>query len=69
MTSERSSVAFFKAGRGQKEKRPWGSAQVIDKAQFGEENPRIFLGFIWPGFAGWGADLAQFGSGLGRTST
>ena len=27
-----------------------GSAQPIEKAQFGEGNPRIFLAKIWPGF-------------------
>jgi hypothetical protein len=34
----------------QKEKRPWGSAQVLDKARFGEGNPRILFGFRCAGF-------------------
>jgi hypothetical protein len=42
---------------------PWGSAQVLEKARFGEMNPRIFLGSIWPDFAGFGPGFAGFGFG------
>jgi hypothetical protein len=45
----------------EKGKMPRGSAQVFEKARFGEGNPRISLAQIWPGFAGFGSDLAQFG--------
>jgi hypothetical protein len=44
-------MASFEAGSGE-EKRPWGSAQALDKARFGEGNPRIFFALIWLGFAG-----------------
>jgi hypothetical protein len=44
-----------------KEKRPWGSVQPIEKARFGQENPRKskpfffdFFGWIWLGFVGFG---------------
>jgi hypothetical protein len=49
------------AGRQEEFFGPWGSPQVIEKAQFGEENQRIFLGQIWPNFAGFVPGLAQFG--------
>ncbi len=52
--------------RRRKKKWPGGSAQVIEKARFGEGNPSISLGEIWPGFAGFGSDLARFGSSLAR---
>ena len=39
----------------QKKKRPGGSAQVIDKARFGQGNPSFSLGWIWPGLAGFGS--------------
>jgi hypothetical protein len=41
-----------------KKKRPWGSPQTIEKAQFGEGNPRISFDLIWPGLAGFGSGLA-----------
>jgi hypothetical protein len=44
-----------------KEKKPWGSVQPIEKARFGQENPRKskpfffhFFSWIWLGFAGFG---------------
>jgi hypothetical protein len=44
-----------------KEFLPWGSAQAVEKAQFGQENPRkskpfSLIHFAWagPGFAGFG---------------
>jgi hypothetical protein len=45
----------------EKEKCPWGSAQAFEKARFGEGTPRISLAQIWPGFAPFPSDLAQFG--------
>jgi hypothetical protein len=42
---------------------PWGSAQVIEKARFGEGNARISFGLFWPGFAGFGPGYARFGLG------
>jgi hypothetical protein len=38
--SERSPATAFEEERRKKKKRPWGSAQVIDNARFGEGNPR-----------------------------
>ena len=35
-----------------KKKRPWGSAQVLEKARSGQGNPSFSFGFLWPGFAG-----------------
>jgi hypothetical protein len=46
----------------EKEKMARGSAQPFEKARFGEGNPRISLAQIWPGFAGFGSNLAEFGS-------
>src|SRR5271163_3891419 len=40
---------------GRKKKRPGGSAQVLDKARFGQGNPSFSLGWIWPGLAGFGS--------------
>jgi hypothetical protein len=48
--------------RRRRKKRPGGSAQAFEKARFGEGNPRISFDFSWPGFAGFGSNLAQFGS-------
>ena len=41
-------------GRRRK-KRLGGSAQVLDKARFGQGNPSFSLGWIWPGLAGFGS--------------
>jgi hypothetical protein len=45
----------------EKKKMAWGSAQPLEKARFGQGNPRkcklfslIFFGWAWPGFAGLG---------------
>jgi hypothetical protein len=49
----------------QKKKHAGGSAQVLDKARFGQGNPRFSFDYLWPGFAGFGSvwlSLAQFGS-------
>ena len=40
--------------KGWERKMPWGSAQLLEKAQSGQGNQSQFLCFIWPG-------LAQFG--------
>jgi hypothetical protein len=32
-----------------------GSAQVLDKARFGQGNPSFSLDYLWPGFAGFGS--------------
>jgi hypothetical protein len=37
-----------------KKKRPWGSAQVLEKARSGQGNPSFSFGCLWPGFAGFG---------------
>ena len=38
--------------REHKEKRPWGSAQVLEKARSGQGNPSFSFSCLWPGFAG-----------------
>jgi hypothetical protein len=49
---------------GQKKKSAQGSAQVFEKARFGQGNPSVFLGFIWLGLGWILLDLAKFGFGL-----
>ena len=45
-----------------KEKRAVGALRnSLIRLDLGEGNPRIFFAGIWPGFAGRGPDLAQFG--------
>ena len=51
---------------GRKYFRARGFAQVIDKAQFGQGNPRKTKPFSWIGFAQAWPDLAEFGFGLDR---
>ena len=41
-----------------------GSAQVLDKARFGQGNPSFSLGWIWPGFAGFGSIWPNLDFGL-----
>jgi hypothetical protein len=43
---------LLKRKRAQRQKGPSGSTQGLEKARFGEENPRIFFALIWLGFAG-----------------
>ena len=56
-------AGFIEQGRtGEaKRKRPWGVAQVLEKAQFGQENPSFSLGWIWPNFAGFGQTWLNLG--------
>ena len=64
---QRAKVKIRKPLRGmrrRKKKCPGGSAQAFEKARFGEGNPRISLAHIWPGFAQFLSDLAQFGFSL-----
>jgi hypothetical protein len=43
--------------------RPRGSAQPVEKAQFGERNPRISFDLFWPDLAQFGSGSAEFGFG------
>src|SRR5271163_4999567 len=52
--------------RSRKYFRARGSAQVIDKAQFGQGNPRKTEPFSWIVFTRAWPDLAEFGFGLDR---
>jgi hypothetical protein len=47
-----------------KEKRPGGSAQVFENAQFGEGKASFFFAEFCPSFAGFGSNLAKFGFGF-----
>jgi hypothetical protein len=50
---------------------PWGSAQSVESAQFGQGNPRksklFFFDFLWPGLAGLGEIRINLGVGLENT--
>jgi hypothetical protein len=50
--------------RPKEKKVPWGSSQLIEKAGFGEDNPRISFDWFWPSLAGFGWGLAEFGFGV-----